>query len=525
MSIEPTLSWYLALAPEIALAILLVAIQVYSRALPSDKQRGVGLMTGWGALIILLLTLGLWFFAGEPNGELSRDLSQSLIWGGMIRHDLITLVFRVIFLASLMTTSLISLDVKRLQAVEFFALLIMATMGFSLMAASADLIMLYIGLEMASISSYVLAGFLKNEERSPEAGMKYFVYGAFATGLMLYGMSLIYGLTGQTNLYIIGSMVVQVPSAADAAGNVAMLADVQNINAVLLIAAAMLIVGFGFKISAVPFHFWTPDVYEGSPTPFTAFVSTASKAAGFAVFMRVFTSGMLSFTPGSLGQPGQGSAWWPMLVSMCIITMTIGNFAAIYQRNIKRMLAYSSVAQAGYAMIGLVTLTPDGSGATMFYLLMYAFTNVAAFGVIIVISNVSKSEQMEDFYGLNKRSPYLALVMLFALLSLGGIPPTAGFLGKFFVFRAAVDAGYWWLALIGILNAFVALYYYLGIIKYMYLYDSDQEEVAIPVSRGAWVGLGLSTLGIIYLGVFAGPAFEWTREAAVAFFSLVGIGG
>ena len=398
-------------------------------------------------------------------------------------------------------------------------------MGFSLMGASADLIMLYIALEMASISSYVLAGFAKNEDRSPEAGMKYFVYGAFATGIMLYGMSLIYGLTGQTNLYIIGDMVVQVPSAASAVGNPDLLSNIQNLNAVLLIAAAMIIVGFGFKISAVPFHFWAPDVYEGSPTPFTAFVSTASKAAGFAVFMRVFTSGMLGFTAGNLGEPGQGSAWWPMLVSMCIITMTIGNFAAIYQRNMKRLLAYSSIAQAGYAMIGLVTLTPDGSGATMFYLLMYVFTNMAAFGVVIVISNVSKSDQLEDFYGLNKRSPYLALIMLFALLSLGGIPPTAGFLGKFFIFKAAIDAGYWWLALIGILNALVALYYYLSIIKYMYLYDSEEQDVAIPVSRGVWVGLGLSTAAIIYLGVFAGDAFEWTREAAVAFFSLVSVGG
>ncbi|MFZ1397851.1 MAG: NADH-quinone oxidoreductase subunit N [Candidatus Promineifilaceae bacterium] len=520
MSNEPTLSWYLALAPEIALAILLVAIQVYSRALPAEKQRNVGLMTAWGALVILLGIFGLWLLGGEPNAQAS--LGESLIWGGMIRHDLITMVFRVIFLVALMTTSLISLDVKQLQTVEYYALLIMATMGFSLMGASADLIMLYIGLEMASISSYVLAGFYKTEDRSPEAGMKYFVYGAFATGLMLYGMSLIYGLTGQTNLYLIGDMVIRVPTAAAAAGDPALVADIQNLNGILLIAAAMIIVGFGFKISAVPFHFWTPDVYEGSPTPFTAFVSTASKAAGFAVFMRVFTSGTLNFIAGNAGQPGQGTAWWPMLVSMCIITMTIGNFAAIYQRNIKRMLAYSSVAQAGYAMIGLVTLTPDGSGATMFYLLMYVFTNVAAFGVIILISNVSKSEQMEDLYGLNKRSPYLALVMLFALLSLGGIPPTAGFLGKFFIFKAAVDAGYWWLALIGILNAFVALYYYLNVIKYMYLYDSDQQDVVIPVSRGAWVGLGVSTALIIYLGVYAGPAFNLTREAAAAFFSLVG---
>ncbi len=514
-----TLSWYLALLPEIALALLLFAIQIYSRTLPSDKQRNVGLMTAWGAFIILLTTLGLWFFANEPNGQLG--LEASLIWGGMIRHDLIALVFRVIFLAALMTTSLISLDVKRLQKIEYYALLITATMGFSLMGAAADLIMLYIALEMASISSYVLAGFAKNEDRSTEAGMKYFVYGAFATGIMLYGMSLIYGLTGQTNLYVIGSMVINVPTVSDAVGNPEMLASIQNLNGVLLLAAALIIVGFGFKIAAVPFHFWSPDVYEGSPTPFTAFVSTASKAAGFAVFMRVFNAGMLGFTTGSLGEPGQGSAWWPMLVSMCIITMTIGNFAAIYQRNIKRMLAYSSIAQAGYAMIGLVTLTPDGSGATMFYLLMYMFTNMAAFGVIIVISNVSNSDQMEDMYGLNKRSPYLALVMLFALLSLSGIPPTAGFLGKFFIFRAAIDAGYWWLAAIGILNAFVALYYYLGVVKYMYLYDSEQADVAIPVSRGTWVGLGLSTAVVIYLGVNAGPAFEWTREAAVAFFTLV----
>ena len=514
MSAEPTLSWYLALAPEIALAVLLVAIQIYSRALPSDEQRNVGLMTAWGALIILLGTLGLWFIGGEPSGQ--GDLTQTLIWGGMIRHDMITLVFRVIFLAALITTSLISLDVVRLQTVEYYALLITATIGFSLMGASADLIMLYIALEMASISSYVLAGFAKDEDRSAEAGMKYFVYGAFATALMLYGMSLLYGITttstqySGTNLYALGTIVMNSQPLSPEA------------NGVPLIAGALIIVGFGFKISAVPFHFWTPDVYEGSPTPFTAFVSTASKAAGFAVFMRVFTSGLIGFTAGSLGQPGQSSAWWPMLVSMCIITMTIGNFAAIYQRNIKRLLAYSSIAQAGYAMIGLVTLTPDGSGATMFYLLMYVFTNVAAFGVIVIISNVSKSNEMEDLYGLNKRSPYLALVMLFALLSLGGIPPTAGFVGKFFIFKAAVDAGYWWLALIGILNAFVALYYYLTVVKYMYLYDSDQQEVAIPVSRGAWVGLGLSTALIIFLGIYAGPAFEWTREAAAAFFSVVG---
>lgn len=500
MSPEITLSWVLALVPEIALAVLLVAIQVYDRALHPANRRQVGLMTAWGSFAILLVTLGLWIFFDEPSGQ--ATLGESLIWGGMIRHDLVTLVFRVMFLVALTITSLISLDVESLQKVEYYVLLILATIGFSLMAASADLIMLYIALELASISSYILAGFAKGTLTSSEAGMKYFIYGAFATAVMLYGLSLIYGITAHTNLYIIGSLIAsvgQLPAEA---------------NAVLLLAAVFIIVGFGFKISAVPFHFWTPDVYEGAPTPFTAFVSTASKAAGFAVFTRVFTAGVL-------GEPSQANAWWAMLVAMAIITMTLGNFVAIFQNNIKRMLAYSSIAQAGYAMIGLVTLTPDGSGATMFYLLMYVFTNVAAFGVVILVSNLSQSEQMEDFYGLSRRAPYLALIMLFALLSLGGIPPTAGFVGKFLVFKAAVDAGYWWLAFIGILNAFVALYYYLSVVKYMYLYPAEDETAVIPVSRGAWTGLLVSLFFILVLGTFyAGPAFEWTRAAATAFYAL-----
>ena len=208
-----------------------------------------------------------------------------------------------------------------------------------------------------------------------------------------------------------------------------------------------------------------------------------------------------------------------MLVAMSIITMTLGNFVAIFQTNIKRLLAYSSIAQAGYTLIGLVTLTQDGSGASMFYLLMYVFTNIAAFGVIVLVSNVTHSDDLKDLSGLNRRSPFLALVMLLAVLSLSGIPPTAGFFGKFFLFKAAIDAGMWWLALIGILNAFVGLYYYLNIVKYMYLYRSEEDDVAIPVTRAAQVGLAISALLILYLGISAGPAFELTRQAAAAFFS------
>jgi NADH-quinone oxidoreductase subunit N len=314
---------------------------------------------------------------------------------------------------------------------------------------------------------------------------------------MLYGMSLLYGVTGQTNLYVIGDLFngVQTP----------------GVQPLLLLAAVLIVVGFAFKTSIVPYHFWAPDAYEGAPTPFTGFLSTASKAAGFAVFLRVFLAGVL-------GPALATSEWWAMLVAMCIITMILGNFVAIYQTNIKRLLAYSSIAQAGYTLIGLVTLTPDGSGAAMFYLLMYVFTNIAAFGVIIIVSNITQSDDLKDLSGLNRRSPFLALVMLFAVLSLGGIPPTAGFFGKFFLFKAAIDAGLWWLALIGILMAFVGLYYYLNIIKYMYLYRSEEDEVAIPVSRAAQVGLVISVALIVYLGVRAGPAFELTRQAAEAFF-------
>ena len=497
------LSWWLAIAPEIALTILLFVVLLYHRLVKPDEHRQVGLFTAWGGFAVLLLTLGLWFFAGEPNGDLG--LGESLIWGGMLRHDLVTLVFRVMFQSALVLVSLISMDTKFLQKSEYYALLITATIGFDLMAASADLIMLYIALEMASISSYLLAGFITTSNRSSEAGMKYFIYGAFATGIMLYGMSLIYGITTQTNLYVVGQMVM---SATDLP---------PEISGVFLLAAVMIAVGFGFKISAVPFHFWTPDVYEGSPTPFTAFVSTASKAAGFAVFVRLFMA-------GTVGAPVRDTPWWAMLVAMCIVTMILGNFLAIFQSNIKRMLAYSSIAQAGYALIGLVSLTsersPDGVGATMFYLLMYVFTNIAAFGVIVIFSNITGSDEMSDLSGLSRRSPYLALVMMLALLSLGGIPPTAGFLGKFFIFKAAVDAGFWWLALIGILNAFIALYYYLSVIKYMYLYRSDEEDIAIPVSRAGQVGLAISSFFIIFLGVYAGPAFRWTTEAAAAFFSV-----
>jgi NADH-quinone oxidoreductase subunit N len=491
VSSEITLSSVLALVPEMSLLVLAVVVLLYDRALKPDQRRNIGLISAWGSFVILLITFALWLFFDEPGPR------SQLMWGGMISHDLMTLVFRVMFLLALMVTCLISLDTEGLQRGEYYALLMTGTIGMSLMAASVDLIMVYVALETASISLYILAGFSKNVYRSAEAGMKYFIYGAFASAVMLYGFSMFYGLTQSTSIYTIAQRVAQQPDVA------------------VLLAGILVVVGFGFKISAVPFHFWAPDVYEGAPTPVTGFLSTASKAAGFAIFLRVVLS-------GAFGVAAPSQEWWAMLVAMCIVTMTLGNLLAIYQTNIKRLLAYSSVAQAGYALIGLVTLTQDGSGAAIFYLLYYVISNIAAFGVIILLSNITQSDELKDLSGLSRRSPYLALAMLLALLSLGGIPPTAGFFGKFFVFRAAVEAGYWWLALIGIINAFIALYYYLTIAKFMYLYRSDEEDVAIPVSRAAKVALGITVFGILYLGILSAQAFDWTREAAGALFALAG---
>ncbi|MGH2537241.1 MAG: NADH-quinone oxidoreductase subunit N [Candidatus Promineifilaceae bacterium] len=487
MSAQEWLLSVAAIAPEIGLLLLTVVVIFIDRAVRPTERRNLGLIAAWGSFAVLLLTAGLWLFFNIPAQD------PQLFWGGMVNNDLMTFVFRLMFLIAVMLTALISADVPSLQRSEYYALLFSATIGFSLMAAGSDLIMLYLALETASISLYVLANFQKGVYRSSEAGVKYFIYGAFASAVMLYGLSWLYGMTGQTNIYLVARAVLQQPDAA------------------VLLAGALALVGFGFKISVVPYHFWAPDVYEGAPAPVSGLVSTASKAAGFALLLRVIMAGVF-------GTAEAASDWWSVLVAMCIVTMTLGNLLAIQQTNVKRLLAYSSIAQAGYALMGLVTLSVDGSAATMYYLLYYVLTNIAAFGVVMLFSMVTGTEELKDMSGLSRRSPWLALVMLFALLSLGGIPPTAGFFGKFFIFRAAVEAGLWWLAAIGILNALIALYYYLSVAKYMYLYRSPEDSVPIPVPRAAWVALGLTTFGILYLGLVAQPALQLARNAALALF-------
>jgi NADH-quinone oxidoreductase subunit N len=362
----------------------------------------------------------------------------------------------------------------------------------SLMAAAADLIMLYLAIEITSIPLYVLAGFLKRDDKSAESGLKYFLFGAMTSAVMLYGFSLVFGLAGDTNLYNLATS----------------LQTGQLSPGVLLGVAVLVLVGFGFKVAAVPFHFWSPDVYEGAPTPITAFISTASKAAGFAVLVRVMLAAF----------PSIAAYWSTLFAVLAAATMTLGNLLAIPQQNIKRLLAYSSIAHAGYALIGLVALSEFGAASLVFYLIAYVVTNLAAFAVVILFARTAGSEEISDYAGLSRRSPGLALVLLVALLSLAGMPPLVGFAAKFYVFAAAVRSGWIWLAFVGVLNSIIGLYYYLIVLKVVYLYRSEEEGISIPVPRPHAIALLVCVFAIILIGTLSGPWLEWTLTAAQSLF-------
>jgi NADH-quinone oxidoreductase subunit N len=362
----------------------------------------------------------------------------------------------------------------------------------SLMASASDLIMLYLAIETTSIPLYILAGFLKQDDKSTESGIKYFLFGALTSSVMLYGFSLLYGFSGVTNLYQLADMLSRGCLSPWVLGG----------------AALLVLVGFGFKVSAVPFHFWSPDVYEGAPTPITGYISTASKVAGFAILVRV----MLAVFP-------EISIYWTsVLAAMATATMTVGNLLAIAQKNIKRLLAYSSIAHAGYALIGLVALSSFGTASVVFYLAAYVVTNLVAFAVIILFAQAAGSDEIADYAGLSRRSPLLAFAMLVAFLSLAGMPPLAGFVAKFYVFAAAVESNYIWLAFVGVLNAIIGLYYYMTVLKVIYLYRSEDEEVPIPVPRTYGMALGVCLIAVVVIGVISGPWLNWALEAAQSLF-------
>jgi NADH-quinone oxidoreductase subunit N len=474
-----------AILPEIGLVVLGLIVLIYDLALRGEEKRGLGWLTAGGLAVVFLLTL-IFSRPGEESVE---------VWGGMLRHDWMGFSFTLLFLFGAALTSLFAMEMKSLgQRGEFYFLLLVSTIGMVLMASSANLIMLFLAIETTSIPLYILAGFYTLDNKSTESGFKYFLFGAMTSAVMLYGFSLIFGFTGTADIYEITKMVIN--------GDVSLTLAMGTLILVM--------VGFGFKISIVPFHFWAPDVYEGAPTPVAGFLSTASKAAGFAVLMRILLT--------VYADPVVIPYWVIIVAALSVFSMTLGNAMAIPQKNIKRLLAYSSIAHAGFALIGVAALSELGIASVVFYMMAYVITNLAAFGIVAAFWRISGSDQIADYAALSRRNPILAIIMMVTFLSLAGMPPFGGFVAKFFVFAAAVKAGLVWLAIIGVLNTIVGLYYYLVVLKVVYLYRSEDEDKPVPLTRPYALALTILVIGIILLGTLFGPWAEWSTRAASALF-------
>ena len=468
-----------AIAPQLwltATAILVLMVQVF---FPRVSSRFLALLSILGALASLVATLGLW-------GQ------EAVLFSGMIVLDAYGLFFNVIFLLGAILTVLISVEYLEREQIahgEYFALVLFATVGMMIMASGNDLIAIFVGLEILSLSLYVLAGFMRQALRSNESSLKYFLLGAFATGFFLYGIALLYGTTGSTNLNRIFLGVGE-------------RGGLENI--LVLSGMGLLLVGFGFKVAAVPFHMWAPDVYEGAPTPITAFMSTAAKAGAFAPFVRIFLHSLA----------GLSASWSPLLAGMAVLSMIVGTLLALVQRqNIKRLLAYSSIVHVGYLLLGLLSGGAEGGASILFYLLAYTFMQVGAFAVVIYLGNRGEEDlSLAHFSGVAVRHPVAALAFSVFLLSLAGIPPTAGFVGKFYIFSAAVRTGHIGLAIVGVLTSVVSLYYYLGVIVYMYMRDPIELPARRP-SVALVMGLALAAVCTVEMGLFPGNFLDLAQQS------------
>jgi NADH-quinone oxidoreductase subunit N len=486
------LSDFYYLLPEIVLTAGALVLLLVDLMTPRDKQS----ILAWVTLAVLGATAVALVPIADANLQVSR---------GLIAVDRFALFFKVLFLASAALTVLMSvkyLEVEGTRAGEYYFLLLCATLGMMFMAGGTDLITLFIGLETMAISFYILTGFLKPSRRSNEAAVKYFLLGAFSLGILLYGMSLLYGLSGTTNLRLIATAL---------AG--------QESDPRLVLAVMLVVAGMGFKIAAVPFHMWAPDVYEGAPTPITGFLSVGSKAASFAMLLRIFIESLPTMRVSlaestSLTPSGPEVGWGMLFYVLAVVTMTVGNFAALTQSNLKRMLAYSSIAHAGYLLIGVVAGTSRGVTAMLVYLFVYAFMQLGAFAVLVLMRRQDVvGDELKDLNGLFFRQPFAAVAMLLFMLSLGGIPPTAGFMGKFWLFGAAIESGYVWLAVIGVLNSAVSLYYYIRIVVYMMLKNepAGSEPRQSPAMA---VAMGVAVVATLVLGVYPQPLFEFAQASA-----------
>jgi NADH-quinone oxidoreductase subunit N len=444
---------------------------------PRDSKTHLGTLALAGLVGALVATILRW----GADGRAFRD---------MIVLDQHALFFHIVIVYAAALVILLSMDYLRrvgAETGEYYALVLFSTSGMLLLASTNDLIIVFLGIELMSLSLYVLAGLFRRDLESTEASMKYFLLGAFASAFLLYGIALVYGSTAATNFDRIAAAVATRPH-----------------DPLFLIGLGLLLVGFGFKVSAVPFHMWAPDVYQGAPTSVTALIATGSKAAVLAVMIRLIVSAFRAFQPD----------WSPLLWAIAALTMTVGNVVAIAQSNLKRMLAYSSIAHVGYMLVGLVAGGIPGAAAVLFYVLAYAFTTIGTFGVITLCErDGEEAVEVADYAGLGRRSPLLALVLSLFLLSLVGIPPLAGFVGKFYVFGSAVRAGYIWLAVIAVLNSAIAAYYYLRVIVYMYMREPEAASATYTPSFAGVLALAISLVGIVLLGVAPAPFVDLAQVA------------
>jgi len=456
--------------------------------------------------------VGYWVLAGLVLVWLSLLISSqeqvTSLFLNSLALDPFARIFKFVFLLATIFVILMSLKTEELTNVrigEYFTLMAAMVFGMFLMASSVDLIMVYLSIEVVSITSFILAGYLKTQVRSSEASLKYVIYGAFSSGIMLYGLSLLFGLTGTTKLFEIRETILSLGGEA---------------NLTLMLAIILILAGFGYKISAVPFHFWTPDVYEGAPTPITAYLSVAPKAAGFALLIRFFNSifGVDNTLNAEVWQTMEGIPWQHVIAVVSAITMILGNLVAIQQSNIKRLLAYSSIAHAGYILMGVPVLSQQGIFGMVFYIVVYLFMQLGAFLVTILVSNKYGTELIGEYSGIGFKSPFLGILMALFMFSLTGIPPTAGFIGKFYLLAALINAGsqFYWLAVVGVINSVISLYYYMRVVKVMFFEGESQPDFYLPskYASSLLILLGIPTL---LFGVYWSPIAKWVHNSLMFF--------
>ena len=472
---------YQLLLPQIFLFVWAILIFVLDLA-RKERKHNLAYVALLGLVVTVILVLT------SPKGEL---------FGGMFLSDSFASFFHLIFLLTAFLTIASSVEVTRRfesNQGEYFGLILLSLVGMMFVACAGELLTLYVSLELATIPLFVLAAYRKDKPKSSEAGLKYLILGGVSSALLLYGISLIYGLTGTTYLSGVKSaLIVQFFSGGD-------------ISSALVLGFVFMIAGFGFKLALVPFHMWVPDVYEGAPTPITAFLSVASKAVGIAAFLRVFYQSFLLFK----------GDWVLLMAVLAALAMIIGNVIALTQGNIKRMLAYSSIAQIGYILLGVVAATSRGVSSVVFYTFVYLFANMGAFIVAIAFSNQTGSDEIKDYAGLSRRSPALAAMMAVFMLSLVGIPPLAGFVGKYYLFSAAIEGGLIWLVVVAVLTSVVSLYYYLGVVRQMY-FRAPTDESLVTSGGMLKIALIISVIGVLLLGIYPNIVLDLANQAARVF--------